>query len=130
MATYRPGQSGNPKGKPPGSNKTQKIRNQLMTAVPGILQALCDQAMNGDAIAARLILERTLPALRPETRAPIPTVPTDPDGIVAAVASGQLTPDQADCLMAVLLAQARIRETAEIVARLENIERAVAELRR
>lgn len=120
--SFKKGESGNPAGKPKGANKTQKIRDRLMTAVPDILAALVDQAKTGDVAAAKAILERTLPALKPETRPSAAPVPTDPDSILQAVHSGQLTTDQADSLMAVLLAQAKIRETSEIVERLEKIE--------
>lgn len=127
---YAPGQSGNPKGKPKGANKTQKIRDQLMSAVPAILQAQIDQALTGDPIAARLILERTLPALRPESRAAPAPVPVSADAILAAVAHGAMTPDQGGDLMNLLLAQAKLRESTEVVERLVEIEKALAELKR
>ena len=127
---YRRGESGNPAGKPKGANKTQKLRARLLSAAPAILDALVDQAMTGDATAARLILERCLPALRQETRPPTAPVPTEPGAILASVGAGQMTPEQGEQIMSLLLVEAKIREAGEFLARLDNIERALAELQR
>ena len=120
--TYRKGESGNPAGKPKGANKTQQLRAKLLTAAPAILQSLVDLAKAGDPQAARLILERCLPALRPETRPPPAPVPITADDVLTAVRDGTMTPDQGEQVMSLLLAQARIRETDEILRRLEELE--------
>lgn len=127
---YHKGESGNPAGKPKGANKTQKLRARLLSAAPAILDAMVEQAMTGDATAARLILERCLPALRPEARPPTAPVPTDPGAILASVGAGQMTPDQGEQIMTLLLAEARIKEAGEFMARLDSIEKALAELQR
>jgi len=123
---YHKGQSGNPAGKPKGANKTQK----LLSAAPAILDAMVEQAKAGDTQAARVILERCLPALKPEARPPAAPVPTEPDAILAAVAQGQMTPDQGELLMNVLLMQGKIQEATEIMARLEAVERALSAIQR
>ena len=125
MARFQAGLSGNPHGKPKGANRSQKLRAQLMRDVPDILTAMVDQAKAGDVQAARLILDRTLPALRPEARPPAAPVPTDPAAILSAVAGSAMTPEQAGEVMNLLLAQAKIQETTEVMSRLEAAERAL-----
>lgn len=126
--TFLKGQSGNPQGKPPGSNKAQKLRAKLMSAVPDILDAMSLQAKNGDVQAARLILERTLPALKPEARAPNAPVPIESHAVMGAVQTGAMTPEQAGEVMALLLAQAKVLEVSEIIQKIEALEQALAAL--
>lgn len=115
---YQKGQSGNPAGKPPGANKTQKVRAKLMSAVPDILTALVEQAKTGDATAARLILERTLPALRPVDAPavlalpPDATIPEQARAIIAATLTGKLPANQAATLLTALAGVAQLAEDA------------------
>ena len=67
---WQKGQSGNAAGKPKGTGRLQAMRDQLANEVPAILAALCAMAKAGDAQAARLILERVLPPLKPEESPP------------------------------------------------------------
>jgi hypothetical protein len=63
--SWKPGQCGNPNGRPKGArDRRSKLRYGLLKEVPAILKALAAAAKGGDIQAARLILERTLPALR------------------------------------------------------------------
>jgi hypothetical protein len=77
MPKFRPGQTGNPAGRPrrPRLPGPDKLRADLLRdEVPGILIAMVAQAKGGDARAARLILDRCLPALLPQD-APVPLPP-------------------------------------------------------
>ena len=60
---FRPGQSGNPAGRPKGSINKQLA--MLRDAVEKVLPLVVDSAMNGDTEAQQLILERGLPKLKP-----------------------------------------------------------------
>lgn len=62
--TWKPGESGNPKGKPPGSGEVQKLRTAIATHVPEIIERLVTAAKSGDIQAARLLLERVLPPVK------------------------------------------------------------------
>jgi hypothetical protein len=53
---WKPGQSGNPKGKTPGSGELQRLRASIAVDVPEILAGLVLSAKSGDVQAARLIL--------------------------------------------------------------------------
>lgn len=61
---WKPGQSGNPKGKTPGSGELQRLRASIAADVPDILAGLVLAAKGGDIQAARLILERVLPPVK------------------------------------------------------------------
>lgn len=124
---WKPGESGNPKGKPPGSGELQKLRAAMGKRLPAILQAMTARALEGDPVAARLILERTLPALKPTE---LPQMVKLPDGtlaeqgraVLAAVASGELAPSQGVALLGAVGALARIVEIDELEDRISLLE--------
>lgn len=60
--TFQPGQSGNPAGRPRGS--VNKNLAMLRDAVEKVLPLVVERALNGDAEAQRLILEKGLPKLK------------------------------------------------------------------
>ncbi|HQQ69322.1 MAG TPA: DUF5681 domain-containing protein [Alicycliphilus sp.] len=53
-AAWKPGQSGNPKGRPPGTGDVAKLRAAIAGNVPAILESLTTAALAGDVQAARL----------------------------------------------------------------------------
>ena len=55
---WKPGQSGNPKGRPKGSGDVAQIRSAIATRIPELLEAMMRRALDGDVGAARLLLER------------------------------------------------------------------------
>ena len=64
---FKKGQSGNPAGKPVGAvSKQTKLRRSIEKDVPEILAAMVAQAKSGDIQAAKLLLDRTLPSLKPQ----------------------------------------------------------------
>ena len=118
---FQKGQSGNPAGRKPGPSKIGKIRQGLESHLPEILEALTAQAKAGDPAAAKLLLDRCLPALRPETRQPTPA-PTDPDQILQGVESGAIGLDQATALMALAAQRLKIAADQELLERVEKLE--------
>ncbi len=60
---WKKGQSGNPKGRPPGVSAVTKMRESLSGDVPEILAGLVAAAKGGDVQAARLVLESVLAQL-------------------------------------------------------------------
>ena len=120
---FTKGVSGNPAGRRPGSlTKLGKIRQGLEAALPEILDALIAAAKAGDPVSAKILLDRIMPALRPETRQSAP-MPVDPDGILAAVASGQIGLDQAVAAMNLVAVRIKIFEAQELISRIEALER-------
>ncbi len=124
---WKKGESGNPKGRTPGTGEVPKIRAAIAARVPEILDKLMALALEGDTGAARLLLERAIPPLK----AMEPTQPiTLPDGtltdqgraVLAAVAVGELAPTQAAQLITALGTLAKIAEVDELTARITALE--------
>lgn len=126
-ANWKPGQSGNPAGRPPGTGQIAKLRASIAEHVPGIVSKLVEQAQGGDVGAARLLLERVLPAVKPmKQEAPIElpggNLTDQGKAVMAAAAAGELAPSQAAQLMSGLGALAKLTETDELVKRVEALE--------
>lgn len=125
---WKPGQSGNPKGKTPGSGELQRLRASIATDVPDILAGLVTAAKGGDVQAARLILERVLPPLKgieqPVTLC-LPdggTLTAKADAVLSAAAVGDLAPGQAAQLISALGTLAKITEIDQLAARITSLE--------
>ena len=62
--SWKPGQSGNPAGRKPGTGEVARLRAAIGDRVPELLAALMTKALEGDVGAARLLLERTIAPLK------------------------------------------------------------------
>ena len=66
MPKWQKGQSGNPAGRAPGShNPSTVLRLAIAEQVPAIIDTLVEAAKAGDVSAAKLLLSRVLPPLKP-----------------------------------------------------------------
>jgi vacuolar-type H+-ATPase subunit D/Vma8 len=128
---WKPGQSGNPHGRRPGTSQTQKLRQAIEAHIPSIVARLVEKAKEGDVSAARLLLERTVPSLRPvEAPQPIEV----PDGapaeqaraIVALAAAGEVSVEQGSRLISSLGSLCRLIELEEIERRINSLEQTIA----
>ena len=133
--TFKKGFSGNPSGKPKGITARGLFRQQVESALPGIVEGLIALAQEGDVAAARLILDKVLPNLKPQAE---PVRLTMPQGaslteqgakVLAAAASGKLATDDAQAVMSLLSAQSKLVEQGEVMQRLEAVEAWLAEKR-
>lgn len=125
---WKAGESGNPSGRKPGTGEVAKLRNSIAAHLPAIITQLVIKAKEGDAQAARLLLERVLPPMKAIEQ---PVALTLPDGegmtaqgvaIVQAVAAGILAPGQGAALLTGLGALARIKEIDELERRITQLE--------
>lgn len=124
---WKPGESGNPAGRKPGTGEVAAIRASIAARVPEILAALLTRALDGDTAAARLLLER---AIAPLKAAEYSEGLTLPDGsltdqgraVLRAVAAGELAPSQGAALLAAIGTLARVTEIDEFDARLTKLE--------
>lgn len=126
---WKPGQSGNPLGRPRGTSTAAKLREAIEADLPAILDNVIQSAKAGDIAAARLLLERAIPALKPVELPVLVEVKGDTltehgRAILAAVASGQVAPMQGAALMSALSQLARLVELDEFDARLRALEAA------
>ena len=133
-SAWKPGQSGNPAGRKPGATPSGKLRAAIAENVPAIIATMTSAALTGDVMAARLLLERVLPPIRPE-EAPVPVhLPADGTlteqgrAVVAAVAAGKLAPTQGATLLAALGTLAKIAEATDLAARVAEMEARISEM--
>jgi len=126
---WKPGQSGNPSGRKPGSGKVAALREAIAEHMPEMVEVLIAKAREGDVQAARLLIERVIPPMRAaELSQPL----TLPDGsltdqgraVMQAVGAGELAPGQGAQLLTAIGALARVAELDEVVRRIEALERA------
>lgn len=123
------GQSGNPRGRPPGRpDARSRITRALMDEGLEIARVVTDAAKDGDLQAASLVLSRIAPALRPEAQ-PIqfdfdPTASTvrQVEAVLGAVASGNVPVDLGKQLIDSIKALADVRAVEELEARLAALE--------
>jgi hypothetical protein len=125
--SWKPGQSGNPRGRTRGSGEVGKLRASIASDVPEILAALAAQAKAGDAAAARLLLERVVPALKPSESAQPLALPDGPladqgRAVLKATARGLLSPGQGAQLVAAVAQLARVVEIDELERRIAALE--------
>jgi len=130
-SVWKPGQSGNPAGKPRGTrNKATEMVLQLMAGgAEEITLAVIEAARGGDLSAARLVIDRLAPPMRerpvslelPDT-ATAEGVSKAQQAILQAVAGGDLTPGEGNTLSGIVEAHRRALETEELAARIEALE--------
>ena len=125
---WKSGEAGNPSGRKPGTGEVAKLRNSIAKHLPAIITQLVTKAKEGDAQAARLLLERVLPPMKPIEQAVALSLPTGEGitaqgvAIVQAVAAGILAPGQGAALLTGLGALARIKEIDELERRIALLE--------
>ncbi len=129
---FKPGQSGNPAGRPKGSRNATTVALEIL--LDGQAEALTNKAvemaLDGDMAALRLCMDRILPPRkdRPVTF-DLPAIKSAGDAaavtsaILAAVASGEITPADAGEIGKLVEAYVKAFETAELAERLERLER-------
>jgi hypothetical protein len=127
--TWRKGQSGNPKGRPPGLGEVSRLRAAIAEHVPALIARLVERAtMEGDVQAARLLLERVIPPAKatalPE---PLPLPATGSlaergEAVLAAMAAGQASPDVAEAALAGLAVVAKLQVIDDLARRIAALE--------
>jgi hypothetical protein len=135
MARFKKGQSGNPGGKPRGCrNATTILFDELLKDnAQDLIEKAIAMAKGGDGPALRLCIDRLAP---PRKDRPVwfelPKMSESRDAvnasasIVAAVASGDLTPSEASELSKVIDGYARSLQTIEFEERLSILEKAIS----
>ena len=108
---FRPGQSDNPSGRPPGSRSAvyAAFDELAAEAVPRVLQALIEKAEEGDPRAAEIIFRRAYPERKGRPLVFALPASSGAAGLVEAIgaiteamAAGLMTPDEAAQVAGVL----------------------------
>ena len=129
--SFKKGQSGNPRGKKPGSrNKaTLAVQKLLDGEAEALTKKAIELALAGDMTALRLCLDRVIPPRRDRpVRLTLPCL----DGagglekaslaVLAAVAAGEITPSEGQALTGIIVAHRKVMELVDIDRRLQVLE--------
>lgn len=125
---WKVGESGNPNGRKPGTGEVAKLRASIAKDLPGIIAQLVAKAKDGDAQAAKLLLERTIPAMKSVEQPVIINLPRgiglaeQGEVIIQSIVSGAISPSEGNTLLVSLGTLARIKEFDELEKRLTALE--------
>lgn len=126
----KPFETGNP-GRPRGARHrvTLAIEALLEGQHEALTQKAVEKALEGDTVALRLCLDRIAPPRRDATiTIALPEVKSAEDAVaasaavLAAVAAGEVTPDEAGRVMALLTAHKAIVEAGDLERRITALE--------
>lgn len=128
---FKPGQSGNPAGRPAGARHKAVEALDLLgrKAAAEIIEAVIEAAKGGDARCAELVLRRIWPEVKSRpVQINLPKV-TDAASVtdalarvVKAAAAGEITVDEAQALTTLIEGQRRAIETTTLEARIAALE--------
>lgn len=123
---WQPGESGNPAGRKANPIR-ERFANLADAHIPEIVEAMVTAAKAGDTAAAKLLLDRVVPPMKPIPRAePFPliggTLTERAESILSAVSDGALAPADGKGLIDALTSLARLIEIDEIERRLKVLE--------
>ena len=129
---FKPGQSGNPKGKPKGARHkaTMAAQELLDGEIEALTRKAIELAKEGDMAALKLCLERIVP---PRKDSPIAfeagamesadDAATVLSNILQAVSDGDLTPGEGAAAASLVEAFRKTLETQELERRISELER-------
>ena len=128
---FKPGKSGNPKGKPKGTlNKATMAAQALLDGeVEGLTRRAIELALEGNMAALKLCLERLLPPKKERAVSldlpamdSVDALPALTAALMTAVASGQLTIGEAAGLSTLAANHGKALELVELEKRIAALE--------
>jgi hypothetical protein len=129
--TFAAGNQINPSGKPRGARHrtTLAIEALLEGEHEKLTRAAIEKALEGDTAALRLCLDRIAPARKDApVSVDLPPVRSAQDAVAASTAlldalgAGEVTPDEAGRIMALLVSHKAIVETGDLESRIAALE--------
>lgn len=129
---FKPGQSGNPAGRPKGSRHATTIAIEALLdgEAEAITRKAIEAAKAGDMVAIRLVMDRICPPRKTRpVHIELPPI-ADTHGVadaqqevLDAVSKGELLLDEAQALSGLIEARRKALETQELEARIAELER-------
>ncbi len=128
---FKKGQSGNPKGKPKGARNRSTLAAEVLLegSLEGICRKIEEEALAGNMLAAKMVLERFLPVRKERAiRIDMPQLKTCDDilsaigCIITAVGRGEISPGEGESLSRTLDVFATALENQHFEARLQALE--------
>ena len=129
---FKQGESGNPSGRPKGAtDKRTELNKLLRPHAENLVAKAVELALAGDVIALRICLDRLIPRIKNETiNFLMPELDLTKSQsllvigseVLKAVANGNITPEHACNISAVLEAQRKTIETCELADRIGEVE--------
>lgn len=121
-------QSGNKNGRPRGSSRADKLRLAIENDIPAIIEAVVVQTKSGDTSAAKLLLDRVVPTIKPLAQTPAVgdlsglTLTEQAATIFLTMGKGEISPEQAQQMLAGLVSLSKVREMDDLIKRVELLE--------
>ena len=126
MMAFKKGVTGNAKGRPSGKTPAILLRKSIADDMPEIVATLINLAKSGDVAAAKILIDKVCPSLKPEAMAislPVkPTLVEQGNAIVKATMGGSIPPDVGAALIGALTGQVKIVEIDDLTKRIEKLE--------
>jgi hypothetical protein len=126
MSKFKAGQSGNPSGRP--KRDTAQLAEKLKQHGESVLQVVVNQALMGDLVACKLILERLYPPIKPSAQPVLFNAPQEANlsatgqSIINGMANGSIAPDTGSQIINALNSLAKIIEVDVLTKRIEELE--------
>jgi len=124
---FKPGESGNLNGRPKDKTPATLFRKSIVDDMPEIINTLVKLAKGGDVAAAKVLLDRVCPSLKPQAmpiNLPVNGTLAEQGGeIIKATMTGQIPPDIGSQLITALSNQGKLVDFQEMVERLARIEK-------
>ena len=124
---FTKGVSGNPSGRPRGiKDKRHRFKEAIESMIPEVLESVFQRAVAGDMTAAKMLLDRSLPAKRPEQeRVQIPireNTASNARDVLKSVFDGEVSPDVGASLLNAITGVLKAIEVEDLAKRIEALE--------
>lgn len=126
--TFQQGQSGNPEGRPKGTkDKRTELRELLQPHAAALMQKAVTMALAGDTTALRICIDRIVAPLKTRDAAIQlsgfrGSLSERGNVVLAAMAEGQITAEEAVVVIQALSTQARVAQVDELERRIAALE--------
>jgi hypothetical protein len=126
---FKPGESGNPNGRPEGAtDKRTTYRELLKPHAEALINKAVNLALEGDTTCLRICIDRLVSPYRPSEKAIsisdfAGTLSEKGEKVIQSIATGDISPGDGASVLSALASQARITETDEFEKRLSALEK-------